>query len=246
MQNPMWKLSKGSTRSFSNVLRLTAGGNSYTWGSLRVCIGSQIVVSETDKAVYYYVIGILGRGATSNVWHALDCSGNEVVIKMYVKSMDKDGKELDSEGFEREAMRATKKEARRLKEFYGFDKSAVYCKKVSGFWCVVMPFFRPVLKGERSDTVKGVKAVLESSFKDHDLKYDDDDVRWSHVGFFFDCSGQKQIILYDLADLVPVEDKTDDSWVAAHCKILEEQGGIEPESVPEQFESELVPGEGGE
>ena len=88
------------------------------------------------------------------------------MIKVYDKSMDKDEKELDSEGIEKEAMRATKEEAQRLKEFYGFDESAVYCKKLSVFHCVVMPFFcLESAEGRTNGTLKDVKAVLKSSFK---------------------------------------------------------------------------------
>ena len=88
-------------------------GDGYTWGTLKVCVGTPISSRrhKTNKnarsaknqkpidgdACAYYLIGRLGYGATSNVWHALDWTGNEVVIKMYVKTTNKMGHALDSE-----------------------------------------------------------------------------------------------------------------------------------------------------
>jgi hypothetical protein len=59
---------------------------------------------------YYYVIGKLGSGATSNVWHALDSNGNEVAIKMYAKTTDDEGQMLTAKEFETQANVAVKTE----------------------------------------------------------------------------------------------------------------------------------------
>jgi len=137
----------------------------------------------------YYLIGRLGYGATSNVWHALlDWTGNEVVIKMYVKTTDEKGGELDSQTSDEEAKRATEKEVETFKLFYPFLEGKVKHAKLSGFHCVVMPFFSPVPKEKRNASLEAVEGVLMNVFCKNNLKYDDEDVRWSHVGTFTEAS----------------------------------------------------------
>jgi len=79
----------------------------YTWGTLQNCVGSQIS-NETDS---YYVVGIIGAGDTSKVFHALDAKGKECVIKMYTKRTDDDRKTLfPKQNFVINAEAATKRE----------------------------------------------------------------------------------------------------------------------------------------
>jgi hypothetical protein len=121
-----------------------------------------------------------------------------------------------------------------LKSFYKYLDGKVYSKKLSGFYCVVMPFFKPVARKERKKTLAEVENVLKRVFVSNNVKYDDEDVRWSHVGTYVEpgstpSSGKTtHTLLYDLADLVSTE-KKDDSFVKAHIKILSERMDREQE-----------------
>ena len=258
-KNDICDLRINSTYSFSKVLRFTAKSDSYTWGSLRVCVGSPIhsrvqksnnnqqkhaknqqAIDDDDA---YYLIGILGRGWTSNVWQALDSTGKEVVIKMYVNTPGHNSCYLDSQGLEDEGKRIPEEEADKLRRFYQFSETEVYHIKLSGFHCIVMPFFSPVPKEKRNDTLPAVEEVLKDVFGPQKLKYDEEDqVRWGHVGFF----GPNRVILYSLSYLEPVEDENTESWVQTHCDILRDMSGWESEPELEQFECEHVSAEGGE
>jgi hypothetical protein len=246
-----------STYTFPAALRFTTGAKDYTWGSLTVRVGkaieskahtskknSRIVKNkkpiDAHDGCAYYLIGRLGHGATSNVWHALDWKGNEVVIKMYVKTTNAEGHELDSVGFEAEAELATNKEVENFKSIYPFFEEKVYHMKLSDFHCVVMPFFKPVPKTDRSVALEKVRDVLTNSFKPIKLKYDDNDIRWSHVGTYVDHEQATRLILYDLADLVVTEDD-DELFVKAHFDILKGRMG-EQEAVGEQYECQQVSG----
>lgn len=243
------RLKLGHTYHFPKVLRFISDKKSYTWGSLTARVGSTIssraspkTKQPIDKAdeVAYYLIGRLGRGATSNVWHALDSNNNEVVIKMYVKTTNKDGHKFDDKGFDEEARRATEKEAELLTSFYRFLEGKVHCVKLAGFHCVVMPFFEPVKKEERKKALVAVEEVLRTVFvKDTNrYKYDDDDVRWRHVGTYVDHSQKTHHILYDLADLVCTE-VNDESCVRTHLNTLKQRMG-EQKTTSEPFAHEEV------
>jgi hypothetical protein len=67
--------------------------------------------------------------------------------------------------------------------------------------CVVMPFFKPVEKAKREETLKDIETVLKGPFLTYNLKYREDDFRWRHVGSFQDTEGEEHCVLYDLADL---------------------------------------------
>ena len=254
----IYHLRPESSYFFSNVLRFAAEGGGYAWGTLKVCVGAPTPSRrrKTSKnarsaksqnpidgdACAYYLIGRLGYGATSNVWRALDWAGNEVVVKARVKATNKMGHALDSESSDSEAKRATEEEVGKLKCFYEFLEGKVHYAKLSGFHCVVMPFFRPVPKKDRKASLEAVKAVLMGAFYANKLRHDDEDVRWSHIGTYTEASnagaGTIYHVLRDLADLAPAEDNT--SFVDAHLNILEMRMGQEPEPTPEQFLCEEV------
>jgi hypothetical protein len=252
----IYRLVPKSTYNFPRVLRFTTAAKDYTWGSLAVCIGTPIesraynqqrnIRKANNKARLdksddhaYYLIGRLGHGATSNVWHALDSKGNEVVIKMYVKTTNAKGLELDSKRFEAQAKLATKKEVANFKKIYSFLKEKVYHTKLSDFHCVVMPFFKPVPTAERQGALEKVKEVLTKEFTPKKLKYHAEDVRWSHVGtYVVDHEQTPRHILYNLADLVPTKDSKD-RFVEAHLDILGKRMG-EHEKVCEHYEYQQV------
>jgi len=234
----IYYLQPNATYEFSNVLRFISKKVSYTWGKLKVRVGAPILTRGQNSAaneneVAYYLIGKLGHGATSNVWHALDSGGNEVVIKMYVKTTDETRRVLDEKDFEQQAQRATKREVEKLKLFYPFLKEKVKHAELGGFHCVVMPFFCPVPKEKRGDTLGKVEKVLTDIFCEKKFKYADEDVRWSHIGNYVESSTRTHLILYDLAGLVPEEEN--EPWVERHLNILKNRIGVEQEPDREPF-----------
>eukprot|EP00978_Attheya_sp_CCMP212_P017802 scaffold47928_cov56-Attheya_sp.AAC.5 len=270
----IYRLDPKCTYKFPNVLRFTAAAKDYTWGSLAVRVGTTtesraheskrnirsakntIRLDDHDEYAYY-LIGRLGHGATSNVWHALDWKGNEVVIKMYVKTTNAKGLELDADGFEAAAEYATTKEVENFTTIYKFFGEKVCHMKLSDFHCVVMPFFKPVPTSEREDALEKVRVVLEENFTPAKLKYHDGDVRWSHVGTYYDEHTQTtRHILYDLADLVSTEDDNElstedvdeastgddnEPFVQDHLDILRRRiKGEQEAAVSEHFECHQV------
>jgi hypothetical protein len=174
----IYDLAWGKTYLFPKVVRFQSNKKVCEWGSLTFCRKQEQpatpqppIAMSSPKSIrkqpqpskrleqYYYMIGKLGNGATSNVWHALDSNGNEVAIKMYVKTMDDEGRMLTSKEFETKANVAVKTEVKRLKSFYPFLESKVLQVKLNDFQCVVMPFFKPVPKLERGKVLGIVAAV---------------------------------------------------------------------------------------
>ena len=95
----------------------------------------------------------------------------------------------------------------------------VYPEMISGFWCVVMPFFEPIEKCRRSsrtvtNKVKAALGKLHSARK----RYQTEDIRWCHVGTY-----KKEVILFDLGDLVDMSPDEDASAVTEeHMKVLKD------------------------
>ena len=165
------------------ALKMTS--NEYTWGTLRAKIDSP-VSNEVDS---YYVVGIVGAGSTSKVFHALDAAGKECVIKMYTKRTDG----LSKKKFENEAVAATGREVSRFDQLY--PDMGVAAKTIYDHSCVVLPFFRPIQKAERTAHMSAIKKELER-FANNGLRYATCDVRWRHVGLH-----NGSTVLFDLADL---------------------------------------------
>lgn len=197
---------------FPKVLQVMS--NKYVWGSLHVTISNDIGKAKTAirsgvVREEYYIIGILGYGDTSSVYHALDRDRKQVAIKVYVKPTDNNDKWLSSKDFKTTAAAAMNREADRLLSFYPFLKGQVNVTELfNGFSCLVMPFFKPVLKTHRIEALEGIEKTLRRFFFKNMLKYWDDDVRWRHVGLYHH-GNDKHYILYDLADLKEVEESDD-------------------------------------
>jgi Family of unknown function (DUF5898) len=267
-------LKRGQTYHFPKVLCLTSNDavkkNKYAWGSLTVCLSltRQSILSQKSDGrqqqprsqMDYYVIGKLGSGATSNVWHALDSKGNEVAIKMYVKTTDDKNNVLTADALEQQAKDAVGREVERLQSFYPFLKDKVHNVILNGFHCVVMPFFKPVPKSMRSSVLGNVAVVYRDQFKVPEKKerymYTDGDVRWRHIGTYdveedddndrppsqntnvaIIARGMKtHYILFDLADLILLDSamtKTEcDELYKGHNTALELRMG--DETVPTQ------------
>jgi hypothetical protein len=243
-------LEHGKMYHFGNVLRVTESLNKYTWGRLKnVQLGSVIessgsngnvlglrgavpaqVDQQQEDATSYYIIGRLGQGNTSNVYHALDSSGMQVALKVYEKATD------DND----ECKKKTNDEKERLLLFYPFLKGKVKVVTLfDGLQCIVMPFFKPVAKQDRNSTLEDIKKTLRDCFFTNLWKYSSDDVRWRHVGFYQDAASgdQRQCILYALADLKKLEEGNDDHNVLVneHIGILESRILSEDEMTSDMF-----------
>ena len=231
------KLRDDVTYKFPKALRVVK--DKYWWGKLVAKLGQKIESRNYESAPgkerpnkagarmdvedknAYYMIGLLGWGTTSNVYHALDGEGNQVAIKVYVKSTDDNDVQLEKAEFVKAAVEATETERDLLLKFYPFLEGMVKVEELFGFQCVVMPFFEPVKSNERSGMLGKVESVLRERF--HDYKYLDDDIRWRHVGTW-----GKHCVLYDLADLKK-GDKYTEKTIAAH--LTELKGRIKIEEV---------------
>jgi hypothetical protein len=180
-----------------SAIRMTTLG--YTWGRLKSTIGKSIVRSKhppstgrylrNSKTIRpfdvhddgsYYIIGEVGRGSTSKAFHALDAKGHEVVIKMFVKTTDKDGEPLNSKKWKSLAKQKAKDEFYYLDKLY--PKLEFHNIMLSDFSCIVMPLLKPVLKQDRVKALKGIEDVYKTAFAKKGLKYTKEDVRWRHIG----------------------------------------------------------------
>jgi hypothetical protein len=171
----------------------------------------------------FYVVGIIGSGNTSKVFHALDLECQEYVIKMYVKRFE--GKKyLEKRVFEKNASRSVKTEVTNFNLIYP-ELDVVY-RMLNKHHCVVMPFFDPVPKDERESRIEEIQNVLEV-FASKNLKYKDEDVRWRHVGLY-----EGNCILYDLAEL---ERTTDNSFVSEHLENFRSRANMSPLSSGQTF-----------
>jgi hypothetical protein len=216
----IYELNHGKIYIFPKALRVVAGKKeNYCWGKLFATLDNKITSQKNvsrcasfdrcskEQSIdcndlgSYYIIGSLGHGATSNVFQALDYKGKQVALKVYVKNIIDGGEMLETEKFEQVASEATSREVDLLGKFYPFLKGEVKAEKIFGMHCVVMPFFKPVEKAKREETLKDIETVLKGPFLTYNLKYREDDFRWRHVGSFQDTEGEEHCVLYDLADL---------------------------------------------
>ena len=93
-------------------------------------------------------------------------------------------------------------------------KYNVQVQKLHGHWCLMLPYFDPILDIEsRRSHLPQVRVILDH-FKSKKLMYNEDDLRWRHVGI-----RQGQICLFDLGSLQPCEEASID--VKKQIEILE-------------------------
>jgi Family of unknown function (DUF5898) len=203
----------------SGALKMTTA--EYQWGRLETIVGNQIGTG-CDSA--YYVISIIGIGNTFKVFLALTHLGKPVVIKMYVKRE----KGLDEHGNNRDhalAEIATRTEVANLKELYPSLEQYVTQEKILEFYCVIMPFLRPLTKVEQETKEDQITNVLQK-FWNIGRKYREEDLCWRHIGMFTHTgtrtsTSTEEIILYDLADLVDIDKKVETNFVKDSWSKLE-------------------------
>jgi hypothetical protein len=239
------KLQQEKVYKFRKVLQVTKG--KYDWGSLTVKINNNAAETgskSSDVKQNYYIIGILGRGDTSSVYHAVDSHGNQVAIKVYVKITDDKGVCLGSTQFKVVAKAAVTREAERLVLFYDFLTGKVHVAELfNGFWCLVMPLFQPVPMNERQIALGQIEKTLGNHFfkENNPLKYSNGDVRWRHVGLYRDGSPLSRCVLYDLADLEPLaEDENIPALIKKYVEILQRRMGSEETAASPIFQCEAL------
>jgi hypothetical protein len=102
------------------------GPSACNGGRLRATAGSNIPVTRSQRlrdahqtVPVYYVIGFIGQGSTSKVFHAIDGNSREVVIKMSMKRIKSgdDSRLSDLSGFLKKAKEITAAEVKNYREF---------------------------------------------------------------------------------------------------------------------------------
>ena len=211
--SPSYKSLKKDDYFKDNVLRVEAEQEdkqeekkTYAWGKLEARIASHPTKNMTLIPPFFlYVFDITARGDTSKAFHALDGYGYEHLIKMYVKRYDSDTKKyLKPDIFKNNADESTNRELEALKKFYPEFGNVFQKVWILGHACVIMPFFRPL------DTVEQNNIQIQAEIKQKLIKlaktgmtYDKIDVRWHHIGMYT-REGKEEVVLFDLADLVPI------------------------------------------
>jgi serine/threonine-protein kinase RIO1 len=180
---------------------------------------------EPSNKKYYIdslVVGVIGSGNTSKMFHAVDLDCKEYAIKMYVKRFD-GNTHLKKKDFENNGRRSTRNEVKNFELIY--PKLKVCYEKLNKHHCVIMPFFDPVPKDKREGLLEDMKNVL-SVFEKNNLKYKSGDVRWRHVGLY-----EGKCILYDLAELEPATS----SFVEQHIKEFKNRANMGPHRTGQTF-----------
>jgi hypothetical protein len=216
----MYELEHGKKYSVEAIRVSEGKKSSYEWGKLEFKLGENVSYDTTSTDTAFYIIGQLGNGLTSNVFHAVKSNGEEVALKVYLLNVDENGNLMSQEQFLKVAENATENEVSNFRTLY--PRLKVRQIEIFGRHGIEMPVFKPISKETRrdEDVQKAVKAVLDS-FAKNSLKYKDCDVRWHHVGKYTDNKREKYI-LYDLADLLNTKGEGD-AFVAGHLDTLKER-----------------------
>jgi hypothetical protein len=145
--------------------------DSYGWG-LGTISSNQKCPTRFKESLKkkYYVVGVIGSGITSKVFHTVDLDCKEYAIKMYVKRFD-GNTYLTEEEFEENGRKSVTTEVKNFKLIY--PNLNVVCQKLNNHHCVIMPFFNPVPKDKRDGFIDNIENVLEV-FASKKRKYKDE------------------------------------------------------------------------
>ena len=210
----------------------------------------------TDEKREYVVTSLVGVGSTSRCWGAVIVDDNtcySCVVKYWIKIWDPEANEyLQKNAIEKESGDSSQREVDNYNNVYSdlfFTENQVCVGRqvINGVWCVVLPFFEPVKKEERTiKTLIEIMEVLRRQFYRKDLKrsyqFKESDRRWKHAGYYRQNlkSEQRQTVLFDLADLDIIENATlenHEAYVKKHIEELFKRGieGVEGTHLPEGF-----------
>jgi hypothetical protein len=198
--------------------------DTYCWGTISSFRKHRIGPKESSKKKYY-VVGVIGCGGTSKVFHAVDLDCKEYAIKMYVKRFD-GNTYLTKEEFEENGRKSVTTEVENFNLIY--PNLNVVCEKLNKHHCVVMPFFDPVPKDERESRIEEIEDVLKV-FASKKRKYKDEDVRWRHVGLY-----EGNCILSDLAEL---KASTSKRFIPQHVEEFKNRVNMVPHNTGQTFSS---------
>jgi hypothetical protein len=207
-------LDRSSTKSITRFTPPSAGDarrcfelseDSYSWGTVSSNQKRRTLLNKSSKKKYY-VVGVIGSGSTSKVFHAVDLDCKEYAIKMYVQRFYGDTYLTDKD-FEEKGRQSATTEVNNFNLIY--PNLNVVGEKLNKRHCVIMPLFDPVPKDEREGFIEKIENVL-NVFASKNLKYNDEEVHWRHVGVH-----EGKCILYDLAEL---EASTSKSFVPQHLE----------------------------
>jgi hypothetical protein len=137
---------------------------------------------------------------------------------MYIRKYEEE-KPLPKNEFDERGKAAVKQEVDCYHQIYGEQlRSLVWHQELNGHHCVILPYFEPVAKEDRSNHLEEVGAVLTKKFQPHGYRYMESDMRWQHVG---KCEGK--IYLFDLADLETCTKDVYKKYVEMHVECLKER-----------------------
>ena len=158
-------------------------------------------ICSSNEAEKIYLISYLGSGATSKVYRAISESGHGCVVKLYVQCRDEGNKLMKLSEFKKNSKVLATREEMNFKKIYPNLQNYVWKVELNKLQCLIMPFFAPIEKGDRTNTevLDGIREKLHR-FCEQKKKFRERDQLWRHVGCF-----QKQIFLFDLGDLIDVD-----------------------------------------
>ena len=229
--------SNGTVTQGDEVLCLLSqtlsGAVQYRWEKVEKTfkVKGQWSVDENQKK--FWLVELLGVGATCRVWRAVVPSQDEeqdtvqtCAVKFWVKVCDDNNETLTGQKIMEESKKSSIREVENYKAIYDDLFFKTNETKVGYFllnhrYSVILPYFVPIGKDERQESLASVEKVLHERFYKNGKSYQfrECDQRWRHVGKY-----NGEIVLFDLADLV-IEDIGRDEhneYVERHVAKLQE------------------------
>lgn len=171
----------------------------------------------------FYLLHDLGKGSSGRVFVVCNSRGKALVAKFFlIKDIVAHRTwESATERQERLAMLLGYRKAEAEEEMQYWKnvyngQYDVQVRKLYGHWCLMLPYFDPILDVEsRRKHLPKIRVILEH-FKTKKLLYNEDDVQWRHVGI-----RQGQVCIFDLGSLHPCEDEESIN-VEKQMRILED------------------------
>lgn len=181
-------------------------------------------LDEGDRDLY--LISCLGRGANtrskSKVYRAITKRGYDCVVKMYVPHRAADHSLMTECQFDTFSDKLANEEFANFQKIYGETilNGYVWREKLNGIHCIIMPYFEPVEKDNRtSDEVRKAIVGQLNKFGNAGKEFHMCDQVWRHVGYF-----QDQIFLFDLGNLMDIDNYVEiDDMICNHMDCLTER-----------------------
>jgi hypothetical protein len=166
--------------------------------------------AQTEK---YYLWKDLGRGKNGRVFLGVNSTGKTCAAKFFLIDYGTEHRKEEITQETREAWKAAQllaktaeadKEEAYWGQFYGEAfKSQTRVVQLNGLWCLLMPYFDPILDSEREGYLAQIEQHL-NIFKSLSLRYSSDDLRWRHFG-----ARNKVVYVFDLGSLEHCDEEID-------------------------------------